>query len=49
MSGQGGGLSRDPFHQAAVAGKGVDIMIDHVEARSVEVGPHPAAPERHAH
>ena len=46
---QGGGLGRDPLHQAAVAAHGIDVVVEDVEARPVVVLREPLLRDRHAH
>src|SRR5215472_16525496 len=47
MAGYGCGFLRDSFHHAAVAGKGINVVIDHVEFRAIEVVAHPTTAYRH--
>jgi hypothetical protein len=49
VAGQRCRLARDAFHHAAVAGQGVGVVVEHLEARPVEVGGHPPAGDGHAH
>src|SRR4029453_462461 len=49
MAGQRGGLTGDTLHHAAVAGQRVHVVVEHLEARSVEVRRLPATGDRHAH
>ncbi len=47
VAGQGGRLAGDALHHAAVAGQGVDVVVEHLEAGPVEVLRHPLAGDRH--
>ena len=38
-----GSFAADAFHHAAVAGQRVDVVVDHLEARPIEVLRHPAS------
>src|SRR5262249_30827207 len=38
----------DPFHHVAVATDGVDVVIDHRKAGTIEIARHPAAGQRDA-
>src|SRR5262249_54348332 len=49
MAGQRGSFAGDALHHAAVAGDGVHVVVEHVEAGPVEVRRLPAAGDRHAH
>ena len=42
-------LGRDPFHHAAVAADGIDVVVEDVEARPVVVLGKPLLGDRHAH
>ena len=48
MTGQRGRLARDALHHAAVAGEGVDVVVEHLEAGPVEVLRHPPGGDGHA-
>ena len=41
------GLAGDPFHHAAVAGQRIDIIIEQLEARAIEVAGKPAGGDGH--
>ena len=47
VPGQRGGLAGDPFHQAAVAAQRVDVVVEQVEPRPVEVACQPALGDGH--
>ena len=49
VSCQRGGLTGDPFHQAAVAAQGVDVIVKQVEPGTIEVAGDPALGDGHAH
>src|SRR6185503_2616047 len=40
-------LVRDPFHHAAVAAQRVNVIIEQLEARAIEVACEPALADRH--
>ena len=48
MAGERGGLARDALHHAAVPGERVDVVIEHLEAGTVEMAGHPLPRDRHA-
>src|SRR5712691_12873433 len=48
MPGKRGGLARYAFHHAAISGEGVNVVADHLVARTVEILCHPLAGNRHA-
>jgi hypothetical protein len=48
VAGQRRGLARDPLHHAAVAGKRVDVVVEQLEAGTVEVGGLPLGGDGHA-
>ncbi len=48
VCGEGGGFGRDALHHAAVAADGVDVVVEHLEARFVVAGGHPFAGDGHA-
>ncbi len=47
VAGQGGGLTGDAFHHAAVSAQRVDVEVEHLEVGTVELRGHPLA--RHGH
>ena len=47
VPGERGGLGADALHQAAVAGDGVDVVVEQVVARAVERGGLPEPGDRH--
>jgi hypothetical protein len=49
MAGQGSGLAADSLHHAAVAAHGVNLEVEQIKLRPVEILGHPAAAQRHAH
>ncbi len=48
MPGQRRGLTRDPFHHAAVATQRVDVIVEQLEAGTIEVAGDPALGNRHS-
>ena len=48
MAGERGGFVGDALHQVAVAAKGVDVVVEQIEAGPIEMGGEPALGDRHA-
>jgi hypothetical protein len=48
VAGEGGGLRADPLHQAAVSAYGIDVVVEHLEARPVVAGGEPPLGDGHA-
>src|SRR5512132_827669 len=49
VTGQGGGLVRNPLLQVAIAADGVDVEVEDLEAGSVVAGREPFRGHRHPH